>query len=33
LLTIPPRLAYGETGHHRLAGSTLVFAIDLLAVY
>ena len=31
-LTIPPALAYGETGSHRLAGRTLVFVIDLLAV-
>lgn len=31
-LIIPPRLAYGETGHHPLAGSTLIFVIDLLAV-
>jgi peptidylprolyl isomerase len=29
-LTIPPALAYGETGGHRLAGRTLVFVIDLL---
>lgn len=29
-LTIPPRLAYGETGGHRLSGKTLVFVIDLL---
>lgn len=29
-LTIPPRLAYGESGHHRLSGKTLVFVIDLL---
>jgi peptidylprolyl isomerase len=31
-LIIPPRLAYGESGGHRLAGCTLVFVIDLLAV-
>ena len=31
-LVIPPALAYGETGAHRLAGRTLVFVIDLLAV-
>ena len=32
-LTIPPHLAYGPTGSgHRLAGQTLVFVIDLLAV-
>ena len=31
-LTIPPRLAYGESGAHRLAGRTLVFVIDLLDV-
>ena len=31
-LVIPPRLAYGESGGHRLAGRTLVFIIDLLAV-
>lgn len=31
-LVIPPRLAYGESGGHRLAGRTLVFVIDLLAV-
>ncbi len=29
-LTIPPRLAYGESGGHRLSGKTLVFVIDLL---
>ena len=29
-LVIPPRLAYGETGGHRLSGRTLVFVIDLL---
>jgi peptidylprolyl isomerase len=31
-LTIPPRLAYGENGRHPLAGKTLIFVIDLLAV-
>jgi peptidylprolyl isomerase len=32
-LTIPPELAYGPAGGgHRLAGKTLVFIIDLLAV-
>ncbi len=31
-LVIPPALAYGESGGHRLAGRTLVFIIDLLAV-
>jgi peptidylprolyl isomerase len=31
-LVIPPRLAYGEQGHHRLAGRTLIFVIDLLDV-
>lgn len=31
-LVIPPRLAYGESGGHRLAGCTLVFVIDLLDV-
>ena len=29
-LVIPPRLAYGETGGHRLYGRTLVFVIDLI---
>ncbi len=29
-LVIPPRLAYGESGVHRLSGRTLVFVIDLL---
>jgi len=29
-LTIPPALAYGESGSHRLAGRTLVFVIDLI---
>ncbi len=31
-LVIPPALAYGETGGHRLSGCTLVFIIDLLDV-
>lgn len=31
-LVIPPALAYGESGSHRLAGRTLVFVIDLLDV-
>lgn len=31
-LVIPPRLAYGENGRHRLAGRTLIFVIDLLSV-
>ena len=31
-LVIPPALAYGESGGHRLSGKTLVFIIDLLAV-
>jgi peptidylprolyl isomerase len=31
-LVIPPALAYGESGGHRLAGKTLVFVIDLLDV-
>ncbi|MHB1066187.1 MAG: FKBP-type peptidyl-prolyl cis-trans isomerase [Candidatus Nanopelagicales bacterium] len=29
-LVIPPRMAYGEGGSHRLAGRTLVFVIDLI---
>lgn len=29
-LVIPPALAYGESGGHRLSGKTLVFIIDLL---
>ena len=29
-LVIPPRLAHGETGGHRLSGRTLVFVIDLI---
>lgn len=31
-LVIPPALAYGESGGHRLAGRTLVFVIDLEGV-
>lgn len=31
-LTIPPKLAYGESGGHHLSGKTLVFVIDLLDV-
>ena len=31
-LVIPPALAYGETGFHRLAGKTLIFVIDLIDV-
>ena len=31
-LTIPPKLAYGESGGHRLSGKTLIFVIDLVAV-
>ncbi len=31
-LTIPPALAYGESGGHRLAGKTLIFVIDLVGV-
>ena len=31
-LIIPPALAYGERGGHQLAGQTLIFVIDLLAV-
>lgn len=31
-LVIPPRLAYGESGGHRLSGRTLVFVIDLEGV-
>lgn len=30
-LVIPPQLAYGTSGGHRLAGRTLVFVIDLIA--
>jgi peptidylprolyl isomerase len=29
-LVIPPRLAYGTSGRHRLSGKTLIFVIDLL---
>jgi peptidylprolyl isomerase len=32
-LIIPPALAYGETGGHRLSGKTLVFVIDLLETH
>ena len=31
-LVIPPALAYGESGFHRLAGKTLIFVIDLIDV-
>ena len=31
-LVIPPALAYGESGFHRLAGKTLIFIIDLVDV-
>ncbi len=31
-LVIPPELAYGPAGGHRLGGRTLVFVIDLLGV-
>ena len=31
-LVIPPALAYGESGFHRLAGKTLIFIIDLIDV-
>jgi FKBP-type peptidyl-prolyl cis-trans isomerase len=31
-LTIPPHLAYGAAGGHRLGGKTLIFVIDLLVV-
>ncbi|MGW4245536.1 FKBP-type peptidyl-prolyl cis-trans isomerase [Nocardia sp. NPDC004722] len=31
-LTIPPKLAYGESGGHQLSGKTLVFVIDLVDV-
>ena len=31
-LIIPPALAYGESGGHRLSGQTLIFVIDLLGV-
>jgi peptidylprolyl isomerase len=30
-LVIPPAMAYGESGGHRLAGRTLVFVIDLMS--
>lgn len=29
-LVIPPELAYGTSGGHRLSGRTLIFVIDLL---
>lgn len=32
-LVIPPSLAYGDSGGHRLSGRTLVFIIDLLGVH
>ena len=32
-LIIPPALAYGESGGHRLSGKTLVFVIDLLGTH
>lgn len=32
-LVIPPALAYGESGGHRLSGRTLVFIIDLLGTH
>lgn len=31
-LVVPPQLAYGTRGGHPLAGKTLIFVIDLLAV-
>ena len=31
-LVIPPQLAYGTSGRHRLSGKTLIFIIDLLRV-
>jgi len=31
-LVIPPHLAYGTSGGHRLSGRTLIFIIDLLNV-
>jgi peptidylprolyl isomerase len=31
-LVVPPALAYGTAGGHRLAGRTLIFVIDLLDV-
>ena len=31
-LIIPPALAYGSSGGHRLSGKTLIFVIDLLGV-
>ncbi len=32
-LIIPPALAYGESGGHKLSGKTLVFVIDLLETH
>tara|TARA_B100000959_G_scaffold270928_1_gene318457 strand:- start:2223 stop:2564 length:342 start_codon:yes stop_codon:yes gene_type:complete len=29
-LTIPPNLAYGNAGVHRLAGKTLIFKVEVL---
>lgn len=29
-LIVPPAMAYGEAGPHRLAGKTLIFVIDLV---
>ena len=31
-LVVPPHLAYGPAGGHRLGGHTLIFVIDLLGV-
>jgi peptidylprolyl isomerase len=31
-LVVPPHLAYGPAGGHRLGGRTLIFVIDLLGV-
>ncbi len=31
-LVVPPALAYGKKGSHRLSGCTLIFVIDLLGV-
>lgn len=31
-LIIPPALAYGESGGHRLSGRTLIFVIDLIGI-
>ena len=30
VLTIPPHLAYGDGGGHRLAGETLIFEVEIL---